>query len=324
MNIKNVGTGKRVDGSSAVVSDGNGGNNYSLSYAENTNSSITPKALTITGTTAANRVYDGTDVAAITVGTLSGFVPSETVVATATATGQFDSRNAGSRTATATYTLANGTNGGLATNYSLASTSVAATITPYELTVTGLSVPNRFISLGNDPIFAGTPTPVGVLSHREGNSSVLDSVSISGTPTGTFSSFETLKILTVTINPDSLTPSGPDGSNYVLRFPTYQTTLFPQDIGPILTTLTTASTNYTADIAAFGQGIATNNINIGTSRAEANNVVAQARYYMGQTGWRTRAKNSIAYVQGVLLQVCPSCRLTDADWAAYGAQFATP
>ena len=80
---------------------------------------IAKKALTVSGTTAAGKTYDGTNTAVITVGTLSGFVGSETV--SATAAGSFDSREAGVRSATASYTLANGT--GLAGNYQLADTT---------------------------------------------------------------------------------------------------------------------------------------------------------------------------------------------------------
>ncbi|HBU29158.1 MAG TPA: hypothetical protein DEB56_05505 [Thiobacillus sp.] len=94
--------------------------NYDIAFVADT-FAITPKALTVTGTTAADKTYDGSATAAITAGTLSGFVGTETV--TATATGTFDSKDAGPRTATATYTLADGSNGGVATNYSLANTT---------------------------------------------------------------------------------------------------------------------------------------------------------------------------------------------------------
>ena len=95
---------------------------------------ITPKALSVSGSTASDKVYDATTSASITVGTLSGFIGSETV--TATASGTFDSANAGLRTASATYTLVNGSNGGLAGNYALADSSgLAATITRAPLTV---------------------------------------------------------------------------------------------------------------------------------------------------------------------------------------------
>ena len=69
---------------------------------------------------------DDTTNAAMTVTSLSGFVGTETV--TATAAGTYDSKDAGARTATAAYTLANGTNGGLASNYSVANTTANGTI----------------------------------------------------------------------------------------------------------------------------------------------------------------------------------------------------
>ena len=68
---------------------------------------------------AAGTTYDGSTKADIKLGTLSGFAGSETV--RATAIGNFDSRDAGVRSATATYTLADGT--GLASNYQLADTT---------------------------------------------------------------------------------------------------------------------------------------------------------------------------------------------------------
>ena len=80
---------------------------------------IAKKSLTVSGTTAAGKTYDGSTSATITVGTLSGFVGGETV--SATAIGSFDSRDAGVRSATASYTLTNGT--GLASNYQLADTT---------------------------------------------------------------------------------------------------------------------------------------------------------------------------------------------------------
>jgi filamentous hemagglutinin family protein len=81
--------------------------------------SIAKKSLSVSGTTAAAKTYDGSTSATITVGTLSGLVGSETV--SATASGTFDSAEAGVRSATASYTLSNGT--GLASNYQLADTT---------------------------------------------------------------------------------------------------------------------------------------------------------------------------------------------------------
>lgn len=135
-------TTSSLSGVSASVSGTNAGSytnsvtastqtNYTVSTA-NGSLTIAKAALTVSGTTASSKTYDGNTSAAINVGTLGGLVNSETV--TATASGTFDSQNAGSRTATATYTLVSGS--GLASNYSLADTTHSASINKKALTYT--------------------------------------------------------------------------------------------------------------------------------------------------------------------------------------------
>jgi filamentous hemagglutinin family protein len=69
----NAGTGKTVTVDNVIVADGNGGNNYDITYADNTASTINKAALTIS-TSDVTRGYDGTTAAAgtaiITSGTL--------------------------------------------------------------------------------------------------------------------------------------------------------------------------------------------------------------------------------------------------------------
>jgi hypothetical protein len=158
---------------SGLYSDQQG---YLISYATGTAATIDKKTLTVGGTTAAGKTYDGNNTATITVGTLSGFVDRETV--SATASGTFDDKNAGSRTATAAYTLANGSNGGLADNYSLANTTHSATINSASLntgeTIAGSSEtlarlippPITYQSSGlrstNQPLKAATPFAIPV------------------------------------------------------------------------------------------------------------------------------------------------------------------
>jgi hypothetical protein len=143
-----IGTDSVVVSSIGIFADRNAGtaktvnlfNNYSGADVDNyaiigqntTKAAITQKALTISGTTAAGKTYDGNTTAAITVGRLSGFVDGEAV--SATVSGIFESKNAGSRTATAVYTLADGS--GLAKNYTLADTTHSATISKVALTYT--------------------------------------------------------------------------------------------------------------------------------------------------------------------------------------------
>lgn len=64
-----------------IVEDGNSGNNYSISYQDNTTSSITPATLIASGgAVELSRVYDGTTRAAvISHGSLSGLIDSDKV-----------------------------------------------------------------------------------------------------------------------------------------------------------------------------------------------------------------------------------------------------
>jgi hypothetical protein len=118
----------------------NGGlaSNYTLADSAGVSAAITAKALSIGAPTIASKTYDGTTAAGtLTLGTLSGFVGSETVTTTGTAAA-LSSKNVGSYSTTVGYALADGTNGGLASNYTLAdSTGVSAAITAKALTVTG-------------------------------------------------------------------------------------------------------------------------------------------------------------------------------------------
>ncbi|NTV03049.1 MAG: filamentous hemagglutinin N-terminal domain-containing protein, partial [Chlorobiaceae bacterium] len=135
---------KDVANANTVTFSGLGLNNsnYSLVIESPVSATITQKPLDVSGSSASGRSYDGTAAADITVGALSGLVGSETV--TATATGTFDSKNAGSRTATAVYALADGVGGGLAANYSLANTTgLAATISQKALSITGSSASGK-------------------------------------------------------------------------------------------------------------------------------------------------------------------------------------
>jgi hypothetical protein len=96
------------------------GSGYGLSNISGTVASGTNAGTYTSGTLYSNQQgYDLSTSATITVGTLSGLVGSETV--SATASGTFDSAEAGVRSATASYTLSNGT--GLASNYQLADTT---------------------------------------------------------------------------------------------------------------------------------------------------------------------------------------------------------
>ncbi|KFC21236.1 YDG domain-containing protein [Epilithonimonas lactis] len=137
----NVGTSKPILVSGYTLGGTKSGN-YSLAQPTTLTANVTPKGLAVTTPSIASKVYDGSSATgAISVGTLSGFIAAETV--TATATGVYADANAGvAKTATVTYVLANGANGGLSTNYSLASGTGTGNVTkaPAVLTTSSIGI----------------------------------------------------------------------------------------------------------------------------------------------------------------------------------------
>ena len=98
---KNVGTSKAVTVSGYTAPSAN----YTVTQPTPTGN-ITAKVLSVTAPSIASKTYDGTATAgAVTVGTLSGFVGTETVTATGAAAA-YSSANAGTYSnVTVTYTL---------------------------------------------------------------------------------------------------------------------------------------------------------------------------------------------------------------------------
>ena len=114
----NAGSGdKTVTSGGVTVNDGNGGGNYVLTYANNTTSTINPAPLTFVGTSP-TRPTTRTTAATLSGYTLPASSAARRVDANAGAA-NFSDPNAGvGKTVTISgITLANGTNGGLASNY---------------------------------------------------------------------------------------------------------------------------------------------------------------------------------------------------------------
>lgn len=95
---------------------------------------VSPKALTITGLSASDKVYDGSLTATISgTATLNGVIGADVVSLSGTPTGTFSSANVGSRTVSVSgYTLS----GASASNYTLTQPSLTANITAAPLTIT--------------------------------------------------------------------------------------------------------------------------------------------------------------------------------------------
>ena len=144
---KNQGTGKTMTPAVVSIVDGNSADmtgNYTVTLTTSSNGTINRAPLTVTAPNIASKEYDGTKTAgAVTVGMLTGFITGETVTATANAA-DYNSANAGTYNGVpVSYTLYDGTGGGLASNYSLATGSATGVIIPKALSITKPVVATR-------------------------------------------------------------------------------------------------------------------------------------------------------------------------------------
>jgi trimeric autotransporter adhesin len=122
--------------------------NYSLTQPLLTARDITAKPLTLTGVTTSNKVYDRTNTATLTGGTLDGVISPDVV--NFTASGTFSQSTVGAGIAiTSTSTIDN-------TNYSLTQpTLTARDITAKPITVTGVTTSNKVYDRTNVATLTG-------------------------------------------------------------------------------------------------------------------------------------------------------------------------
>jgi len=137
---KNVGTGKAVTVSGYTLSGTDAGN-YSILQPTGLSADITAAALTISGITAANKTYNGSTAATVSVASVvkTGLMGSDDV--TISATGVFANKNVANGKV---VNLTSSYGGGDAGNYSIAGQSTTtANITPAALTVSGITAANK-------------------------------------------------------------------------------------------------------------------------------------------------------------------------------------
>jgi len=173
---------------------------FLISYAPGT-LTVTPKALIITGLSAANKIYDGSTAAATSGGMLSGIIAGDT--AGLTSIGTFATKNVGTGI---NVTLNNRLTGASAVNYSVGTTTTFADIAPKSLTVTGTTAANK--------IYDGTTTAAltgGILAG------VISGDLVTLGQAGNFVSKDAGAAVSITAN-DSL--GGSDAGNYTMTQPT--------------------------------------------------------------------------------------------------------
>jgi filamentous hemagglutinin family protein len=144
---KNAGIGnKAVTASGVTVNDGNSGNNYNVSYVDNTSSTINQAVLTVTAN-AVTKTYDGglSATGTGTVGALAGAAAGELVHAAGTQAFLDKNFGLGNKTVRANgVTIKDAGNTDVTGNYAITYTdNTASTITQKALTVSGITAANK-------------------------------------------------------------------------------------------------------------------------------------------------------------------------------------
>ncbi|NBT38783.1 MAG: hypothetical protein EBT01_03500, partial [Proteobacteria bacterium] len=187
--------------------------NYNITYV-NGSLVIAPKTLTITNPTVSNKVYDsGTTATVSSTGTLSGFIGTQTVTVASSSATFVGVGNVGTGiSVTVSYTLANGANGGLASNYTVSNSTVTANITAKALTISNETVSNKvYDSTNAATLNTASATLVGAIA---GDVVTLNTASASAT----FASTNVGTAIAVTVTGNALI--GSDAGNYTLTQPT--------------------------------------------------------------------------------------------------------
>jgi hypothetical protein len=205
---------------------GNGANgglagNYLPLADDNIILDITEKMLSYASPTAASKMYDGSAGATVTLGNVQGLVGSETLVIGETSF--FNNKNVGTgKSVSVNFSLADGSNGGKASNYRLNNLSLSANINakPVNVDMTAAVISKAYN--GNASVtVAGADLgriAVGSGNDTDGLAYTGDTVSLSANPSVTLQRALPGTLIPVIGTGFSLT--GADAGNYSLRQPT--------------------------------------------------------------------------------------------------------
>ncbi len=214
---------------------------------------ITAKALTVTGLSALDKVYDATTAASLTgTAALQGVLASDTVNLGGTATALFGTKDAGSNKGVTVSGLT--LSGAQAANYTLTQpTGLTANISKADLAVTGVSAANKTYDATTAATLTGTAAVTALGS---------DVVGLTGTGVGSFGTKDAGNNKAVTVTGYSL--SGTDALNYNIIQPTGLTaTISKADLAvtglsaqnKTYDTTTNATISGTATVAGFGSDV---------------------------------------------------------------------
>ena len=182
---------------------------------------ITEKTLSYANPSAASRTYDGTANATVTLGGVVGLVGSETL--TITPSSSFGDKNVGTgKGVTVSFTLADGLNGGKASNYRLNNLSLSADINrkPLDVDLTAAVISKAYNGTASVTV---TGTALGQIAVGSGTATdrlayTGDNVALAANPAVTLQRSLPGTFIPVIGTGFSLT--GTDAGNYSLRQPT--------------------------------------------------------------------------------------------------------
>lgn len=196
----NAGNAKPVTVSGFVLG-GAGGGNYSIVQPVGVTANVAPATLTVTGETAANKVYDTTTAATLSGGSLVGVRGSDAI--TLNQSGSFATKYVGSGIV---VVASDSVSGAAAGNYVLTQPSgLTANITPASVTLNGVAVTSKTYDGTVNATLSGTPTVVALGS---------DVLTISGVGSGAFVDPNVGSNKPVTVN--GYTLGGSSAGNYTL------------------------------------------------------------------------------------------------------------
>lgn len=179
---------------------------YDISYTSGT-LTVNPASVTVTGVSAANKVYDATTAATLTGTATVTALGSDTVTVGGTSSATFADKNVGTgKAVTVTGYILGGTDAG---NYLIVQpTGLTANITPASLTVSGVSAANKVYDATTTAILNGTATVTALGS---------DTATVGGTASATFADagVGTNKPVTAT----GYILAGADAGNYIIVQP---------------------------------------------------------------------------------------------------------
>ena len=283
---KNAGTNKQITVTGFTLSGQNAMDYVVTGTTRSTVADITPKTLTVTGTTVADKAYNGNLYATLSHGSLVGLVAGDAI--TLTQTGKFASQNVGTSIA---VTANDRITGIAASNYALIQpTGLSASITPAPLTITVNNVTKTY---GDIPTLAGTAFVAAGLKNNETVGSV------------TLSSAGAASTASVPGGPYSITASDATGgtfasSNYSITYMDGVLTIKPAKLtvtataatktyganDPTLTYTHSALVGADTDAIFFGALDRVSGENVGNYAITLNTLSAGGNYSIVYTGAR--------------------------------------